>query len=246
MVGSGSLPPGLPVDTYVQLCRIARELGARVIVDAARDALAAALAGEPDLVTPNLAEAEGMSSGVLVEDSDRSPTGPRSGERACAAARALRAAGARRAVVTAGAHGVAYADDDGERWWDAPAVAVINPIGAGDAFVGGVADQLLAGADWPDAVRRGVLVASAAVEHPQAGRVDPGRVSALVAALDGRRATWHEAAHPERRRRRGRGQRQVGVAGGQRRVEHQPRAAPPGRGGGGEARLRAEHAGPDR
>ena len=28
VMGSGSLPPGLPVDTYAQLCRIAREHGA--------------------------------------------------------------------------------------------------------------------------------------------------------------------------------------------------------------------------
>jgi 1-phosphofructokinase family hexose kinase len=182
VIGSGSLPPGLPTDTYARLCRTARERGARIIVDAARDALAAVLAAEPDLVTPNLAEAEGMTTGVVVESSAHAEDRAEVRERAQRATRALRAAGARRAVVTAGAHGAAYADADGELWCDAPAVAAVNPIGAGDAFVGGVADHLEAGASWPEAVRRGVLVASAAVEHPHAGRVDPARVAQLLAA----------------------------------------------------------------
>ncbi len=192
VIGSGSLPPGLPVDTYARLCRTARERGALVIIDAARDALACCLAAEPDLVTPNLAEAESMATGVVVEASEHAEDRAEIRERAQLAARALRAAGARRAVVTAGAHGAAYADANGELWCAAPAVEMVNPIGAGDAFVGGVADQLgpdhlgadqlRAGPDWRAAVRRAVLVASAAVEHPQAGRVDAGRVERLAAA----------------------------------------------------------------
>jgi 1-phosphofructokinase family hexose kinase len=192
VIGSGSLPPGLPADTYAQLCHTARARGALVIIDGARDALAACLAAEPDLVTPNLAEAESMGTGVVVEDSDHAEDRAEIRERAQLAARSLLAAGARRAVVTAGAHGVAYVDGSDEFWCDSPAVEMVNPIGAGDAFVGGVADRvadqladhLLAGADWPAAVRRAVLVASAAVEHPQAGRVDARRVEELEAALE--------------------------------------------------------------
>ena len=192
VIGSGSLPPGLPADTYAELCRTVREHGAQIIVDSARDALTAVLGAEPDLVTPNLAEAEGLASGIVVESSDHAEDRGEIRERAQLAARSLRAAGARRAVVTAGAHGAAYADERSELWFDAPAVAAVNPIGAGDAFVGGVADHLASGAGWADAVRRGVLVASAAVEHPHAGRVDPARVSQLIAET-GRPGRGHVA-----------------------------------------------------
>ncbi len=182
VVASGSLPPGLAPDTYARVCRTARAGGAAVIVDAARAALAGVLEAEPDLVSPNLAEAEGLGTGAVVEYEDAAhPAEIR--ERAHAAARSLRAAGARRAVVTAGAHGAAYADDRGDVWWPAPAVEAVSPVGAGDALVGGVADRLLSGAGWRAAVRYGVLVASASVEHPRAGRVDPGRVAQLAAGV---------------------------------------------------------------
>ena len=138
VIGSGSLPPGLPADTYARLCRTAREHGAQVIVDAARDALAAragrrAGPGHARTWPRPRAWPPAWSSRPPTHAEDRAEIR----ERAQLAARSLRAAGARRAVVTAGAHGAAYADDEGELWCDAPAVAAVNPIGAGDAFVGG-------------------------------------------------------------------------------------------------------------
>jgi sugar/nucleoside kinase (ribokinase family) len=55
-----------------------------------------------------------------------------------------------------------------------------NPIGAGDALVGGLATALVEGRDWVDAVRWGVAVASAAVEHPTAGHLDADRARQLA------------------------------------------------------------------
>jgi len=180
VVCSGSLPPGLPDDTYAQITRLAHERGATCVVDGARSALEKVLAAEPDLVCPNLDEAEGLTSGVVLESSHPAQELDDVRERALAAAHGLRARGATRAVVTASSHGAAYADESGDRWIPAPTVRVANPIGAGDSFVGGVAAALAEGTAWPDAVHRGVLVASAAVEHARAGRVDRQRVAQLV------------------------------------------------------------------
>jgi 1-phosphofructokinase family hexose kinase len=180
VVCSGSLPPGLPDDTYAQITRLAHEHGATCVVDGARSALAEVLPAGPDLVCPNLDEAEGLTSGAVLESSHQAHELDDVRERAISAAHALRARGAVRAVVTASSHGAAYADESGDRWIPAPSVQVANPIGAGDSFVGGVAAALAEGTTWPDAVHRGVVVASAAVEQARAGRVDPRRVTELV------------------------------------------------------------------
>jgi 1-phosphofructokinase len=180
VVCSGSLPPGLPVDAYAQITRLAHEHGAECAVDGARTALAEALAAGPDLVCPNLDEAEGLTTGIVLESSHEVHELDEVRDRALSAAHGLRAAGAVRAVVTASSHGAAYADEAGDQWISAPRVQVANPIGAGDSFVGGVAAARATGTPWHEAVRRGVAVASAAVEQPRAGRVDLSRVEQLV------------------------------------------------------------------
>jgi 1-phosphofructokinase family hexose kinase len=179
---SGSLPPGLPDDTYGRLAAVAREHGATSVVDGARAALLAALPFGPDLVTPNLHEAESVVGDRVDEASHEDGPTEQVRTRAFETAAALRERGAVRALVTAGAHGAAY--DDGERqvWVSAPVVAVTNPIGAGDALVGGLVDALDRGLDWVDAVRWGVCVASAAVENPVAGHLDAARARELAAA----------------------------------------------------------------
>ena len=67
-------------------------------------------------------------------------------------------------------------------WIDAPRVNVVNPIGAGDVLTAALAAALERGVELVDAVREGVAAASAAVEHPVAGRFDPARMRALLAA----------------------------------------------------------------
>jgi 1-phosphofructokinase family hexose kinase len=184
VVCSGSLPPGLPVDTYAQITRLAHEHGGECIVDGARAVLAEAIPAGPDLVCPNLDEAEGLTTGAVLESSHLVHELDDVRDRALSAAQGLRARGALRAVVTASSHGAAYADETGEEWIPAPRVEVANPIGAGDSFVGGVAAARAAGTPWAESVRRGVVVASAAVENPRAGRVDPHRVEQLVSATE--------------------------------------------------------------
>lgn len=56
VVASGSLPQGVPDDFYARVALLARERGARVIVDTAGQALIAAVAEGVDLIKPNLRE----------------------------------------------------------------------------------------------------------------------------------------------------------------------------------------------
>lgn len=178
---SGSLPPG-PADGDARLVRLARSADRTCIVDTAGAALAAALGEEPDLVTPNLAEAEALLVGARGEGVE--PDGEDVVARALAAVEGLLERGARRAVVTVGRHGAAFGDGRTVAHRGAPAVAVVSPIGAGDAFVGGLAVCLEEGGeDLAEMVGFATAVAAASCETAVAGRVVAARVVELCGEL---------------------------------------------------------------
>ncbi|MDQ3532932.1 MAG: hexose kinase [Actinomycetota bacterium] len=178
LVCIGSSPPGTPRDGYARLVEHAHRASVPVLVDAAGDLLAAALEAGPDFVTPNLGEAEGALEGHSVEET--SADTPDAPEHARVAAAALVRRGAGVALVTAGGAGVAVDGSAGAWWIEAPAVKVVNPIGAGDAFVGGFCGALERGAAVREAATEAVATASASVETATAGGVDPVRVRALI------------------------------------------------------------------
>lgn len=184
LVCSGSLPPGAPDDGYGRLAAIGHRAGVRVVVDTARAALAGALAAGPDIVTPNLAEAEGVLWGQTdeaVEDS-----GPDVVARAGAAVTELCRRGARSAAVTAGAAGSAFGDAGQVVWVPTVRTRVVNPVGAGDSFVAGLVQALEEGRPPVDAVVFAVATATASVEEELAGGVDPRRARDLAERLAGR------------------------------------------------------------
>jgi fructose-1-phosphate kinase PfkB-like protein len=184
VVASGSLPPGPgAAGLYHEVVRRAHAHGLRIVLDAARADLAAALPAGPDVVTPNLAEARAVLTGV--DDGEAvEPDLPDLHRAAVAAAAGLRALGARAALVTAGRHGVAGDDGTGGFWIDAPELAEVNPVGAGDAFAAGLAVGLERGATLREAAMLAVATGSASVTTELAGRVDAELVRRLLA--DGR------------------------------------------------------------
>lgn len=184
LVCIGSTPPGSPPDAYRRLVRLARARGVSTLVDAAGDSLAASLEAAPDLVTPSLAEAEGLLQGAAVQPAAESPDVR---ERALVAAASLVERGARSALVTSGG-GVAV-EGDANRWWvDAPSVRVINPIGAGDSLVGGLVGSLEGGEEFRTALRFGVAAGSASVETSLPGSLEPKRVRTLIPEVGFREA----------------------------------------------------------
>jgi fructose-1-phosphate kinase PfkB-like protein len=174
LVCSGSLPPGSPDDGYARLAR-----GRFAIVDAGGAVLGAALEAGPAVVTPNLAEAEGLLHGRADESVEASSDAR---DRAEAAASALVRAGAQAAVVTAAAAGAAVCADGVVTWLVAPRVSVVNPIGAGDVFAAALAAGLETGEDVLSAARRGVAAAAASVEVGRAGELDAARMAELLRA----------------------------------------------------------------
>jgi ribokinase len=105
-----------------------------------------------DIVTPNATEAE-VLTGMAISD-DRS---------AVAAADRLRALGARLAIVTLGARGVAYSGAEGAAIRRAFPVVPVDTTAASDAFNAGLAVGLLSGKRDVDAIAYGQAVAALSV-----------------------------------------------------------------------------------
>lgn len=185
---SGSLPPGAPVDAYGQLVSLAHRAGTLALVDTGPAALRASLASGPDLVAPNLSEAEAAisdSPGTVLSDADTDVR-----ERATAAALTLCELGAQAAAVTAGADGAALvvARSKEVRWVPTVPVVVVSAVGAGDSFLAGVMLAIHSSApgtcvDWTEALLRGVATATASCEQLRAGGVDPWRVDELLGRI---------------------------------------------------------------
>lgn len=182
---SGSAPPGTPSDVDEQLISIVHAASGRVAVDANGPRLLAAAAAGADIVSPNLSEAEASLGTSTLSESTEAEHGDRSDiiGRAAAAADALVVAGAGSALVSVGPLGVAWKGADGAGFVAAPTVDVVNPIGAGDAFLGATLVALDGGAELAEAVRRGVAYAAASVAHPVAGYADPSLVAAVSGSL---------------------------------------------------------------
>jgi len=98
------------------------------------------------------------------------------------AAAALLAAGARHAVVTAGAHGAGLAGPDGTGTVSAFRVDAVDTVGAGDTFVGALAVALAAGIPAAEAVRAAAAAAATAATRPgaQAGMPRPADILATT------------------------------------------------------------------
>ena len=173
VVLSGSQPPGVPVDGYAELTRLAGAAGATVVLDAAGPALRAALAARPHLVKPNRRE--------LAELLDANLDGL---DDLLAAGRSLVEAGAGSVLVSLGADGLVALTPAGCFRAKLPAPVAGNPTGAGDALAAAVARSLRRGDDWPTCLAEAVAVAAASVTVDHAGATDLALVAELLPAVE--------------------------------------------------------------
>lgn len=178
VVLSGSLPPGVPEDGYAQLIRIARDLGARTILDTSGPALLAGIAAGPDVIKPNAAE---LRAATGIEDHiEAAHTLARNGTAV---------------VASLGPGGLLAITGDG-RWQVRPPRALSgNPTGAGDACVAALALGMANRASWPNTLVKAVAASAAAVVCPVAGEIDQDTYAHLLADVV---LEELDAAHPHR------------------------------------------------
>ncbi|MFB7717860.1 1-phosphofructokinase family hexose kinase [Nocardia sp. NPDC056100] len=181
VVLSGSLPPLVPPDWYVELLR--RLPGTRVAVDTS-DAPLLALAehfdsAAPRLLKPNaeeLAQLTGADPGELHDPAA-----------AARAAGALVARGVDAVLATLGAAGAVLVTVEGAWYATAPAITARSTVGAGDSALAGYLLADLDGATPADRLRRAVACGTAAAALPGTGlpgphHLDPAAVT--VTALN--------------------------------------------------------------
>lgn len=157
IIGSGSLPPGVPDDFYARLIHDTCDEKCRAIVDTSGEALRAALEeGGAYLFKPNLRELQDYAGREELDE-----------EAIVEVARELITDGKCKVmIVSLGRAGsLAITLDRSERI-QAPTVKIRSKIGAGDSMVAGIALALSRGKSPIEAAYFGVAAGAAAVMTP--------------------------------------------------------------------------------
>jgi tagatose 6-phosphate kinase len=162
VVLSGSLPAGLPDDTYAELITIAAGAGVPALLDTSGAALLAGASAGPAVVKPNLAELAAAVGRAV------SWTGSGDAAAVLGAAAELRDRGPAAVIVSLGADGLLALTSEGA-WLAAGPPVMGNPTGAGDAVMAALARGLELARAWPERLRHAAALGAATAATPVAG-----------------------------------------------------------------------------
>jgi len=171
VVGSGSLPPGVPDDFYAQAAAVARHLGAKFLLDTSGAPLAAAIEQGLFLIKPNLREmSELVGAELATEDAWLTK------------ARALIERGKVEIVALSLGHigALVVTREEALRAHPLP-IKPVSAVGAGDSFLGALVASLADGASVAEAFRLGVAAGAAALLNAGTELCHPADVYRLAA-----------------------------------------------------------------
>lgn len=153
VVGSGSLPPGVPNDFYARVSEIATKLGAKFVLDTSGAPLAAAVESGVYMIKPNLREMRDVAGVELVNQNDW-----------INGARQYIEAGQIEVVALSLGHlGALLITKDRALRAQPLAIKPVSAVGAGDSFLGAIVFSLARGDSLADAFRLGMAAGSAAL-----------------------------------------------------------------------------------
>ncbi len=175
-VFSGSLPGGVPDDIYARLIRQMRGLGVVTVMDAEGSPLRAAMRAEPDVVSPNVPEAEELVGHEFNDEQDY-----------VLAVRELCEMGSGDCIMTTpdGCYALA-AEGSGRRLYrvSLEPLEPVASIGSGDAFLAGYVASRYRGRPASDCLRFGVACGAESTQHFGAGVLDPHEVERLIPRVE--------------------------------------------------------------
>jgi 1-phosphofructokinase family hexose kinase len=173
VVFAGSLPRGVDPDFYAQLVRAMHKLEVSTIVDTDGEPLRLAVRAEPDVVSPNVVEAEELVGHEFNDDADRA-----------GAVSEIVSLGARSAIMTMpdGCWARMLGDGAARAYRvTVPPQESVAPVGSGDAFLAGYVAARYRGSPTADCLRFGVACGAESTGRLGAGLLDVREVDRLLA-----------------------------------------------------------------
>ncbi|WPP53247.1 1-phosphofructokinase family hexose kinase [Catalinimonas niigatensis] len=159
IVGSGSLPPGVPQDFWARLAKIAKKNDARYIVDTSGEALELAAEEGVYLLKPNLGELGALSKKESVTALEQEDL----------AKKLISDNKAEVVVVSMGPQGAMLVSEDEILYVPAPTVHKKSTVGAGDSMVAGMVLSLAQKRSLTEVVSFGVASGTAATMNEGTG-----------------------------------------------------------------------------
>ncbi len=152
LIASGSLPPGVPLNIYARLAKIAKTKHAKFIVDTSGEALKKVLEEGVYLLKPNLGELCSIAGKEKLLQH----------EIALTALEIINSGKCEVMVVSMGAEGAMLVSKEITEIIKAPHVDKKSTVGAGDSMVAGIVHYLFLGMNILEAVQYGVACGTAA------------------------------------------------------------------------------------
>jgi 1-phosphofructokinase family hexose kinase len=176
VVFAGSLPRGLEPDIYAVLIRELERTGVTTVIDTDGEPLRQAVRAEPDVVSPNVIEAEELVGHEFAGDEERS-----------LAVREIAALGPREAIMTLPDGCFAQVLVDGQPYMKRVSVEVRESIakrGSGDAFLAGYIAARYEGRAPDQCLRFGVACGAESTARLGAGLIDPREARRLMGDVE--------------------------------------------------------------
>lgn len=177
IVASGSLPPGVPLNIYAELAKMAKIKQAKLVVDTSGEALKHALDEGVFLIKPNLGELSFLAGKKELKDPD-----------ILSFSRELIANGSCEVmIVSMGAAGAMLITGDIAAKIVPPAVNRKSTVGAGDSMLAGMIYSLSAGKSLLQSAQYAVACGTAATLNPGTAlcqKEDAERLFAMIQSGD--------------------------------------------------------------
>ncbi len=169
VIVSGANARGLPDTVYSELTRLAHKKRVNIYIDTRSKALTYSIKARPDLVKPNLEEAEYLAGRKLDTV-----------EKVKNAAISIVQRGAKKAIITMGRDGALLSDGLKTFYAKAPKLKPVNDVGCGDSFLAAFASASLSNAGDSESLKLAVSVGAASSLTEEPGNFNRGDVERFL------------------------------------------------------------------